>query len=104
MDNLRSLVPRQFVSREGAADALYLVILPVVRVRRIVHPYFEILSAREEEVAVIGELTGVAARIVVYNHVCSRRWNKILDGVRVYSMRQCRLEKRTCIAKAFILL
>lgn len=33
-----------------------LVVLPSVRVRRIIHAHFEILCAAEKEVAVLGEL------------------------------------------------
>jgi len=83
---------------------MYLVILPVVGVRGVVHPYFEILSAREEEVAVVGELAGVAARIVMYNHVCGRRRDKILDSVRLYTRKRLNEEEQTCSASVFVLL
>lgn len=41
------------------------VMSPVVRIRGVVHADFEVLRAGEEEVAIVGELAGVAAAVVV---------------------------------------
>ena len=55
----------------GIDDSL--VVLPIVRVRGIVHPNLEVLGAREEKVAIIGELAGIASRAVMDDFISLRR-------------------------------
>lgn len=55
-----------------------LVVLPVVGIGGIVHPYFEVLAASEKERTVFAELSRVAASIQVYNQISLGAGNEIL--------------------------
>ena len=50
------------------------VVFPIVRIRSVVHPHFEILCAREEEVPVFWKLTRITPRVVVNDCVRIRWW------------------------------
>lgn len=46
------------------------IVLPLVRVGGVVHADFKVLRAAEEKVAVVGELSRVASRVVMDDFVC----------------------------------
>lgn len=55
-----------------------LVVLPVKRIRCVVHANFEVLRTAEKEVAVVGKLSGIAPRVEVDDLVWFRTWDHIL--------------------------
>ena len=58
-----------------------LVVFPFVRIGGVVHADPKVLRAREEEVAIEGELTRVTSRVMVDYRVGSRRWDQVLQPV-----------------------
>src|SRR3954466_16130818 len=56
----------------------YLVVLPIVWIGGVIHPYSEVLGTRKEEITIIRKLTGVAARVIMNDSVGNRFRNQIL--------------------------
>lgn len=55
-----------------------LVVLPLIWIGSIVHAHLEILGAREEKIAVVGKLAGIASRVIVNDGVGLGRGNESL--------------------------
>ena len=55
------------------------VILPLERIGRIVHPDLEVLSAAEEEIPIVRELSRVAPRVEMNDLIRHRARNKSLQ-------------------------
>lgn len=60
-----------------------LVVLPIIRIRSIIHADLEVLPARKEEAAIFRKLTRITSRIQIHNQVRLASWNEILRRERI---------------------
>ena len=62
------------------------VVFPFVWVRRVIHANLEILRTREEEIAVVGKLTGITSMGVMYDRIRIRGRNEALSSSSWFTM------------------